>query len=291
VFEAYANVILGGLLLGAVYALIATGLNVIFGVMRVVNFAHGEMVVVGMYVGYGAWKFLGMPVLAAAPLAALALFALGYAFQRSVGNRFLSEPQHMQFILFIALGLVITGLHAVLFSPDPRSIQSPEGFTAWHLGFLRFDAAKTRAAAVALLLILALWAWLRYSLTGKAIRAAASNPVGGKAIGIRIPHLFAVTAGIGAACAGTAGALVAPFFDTHPYLAAEFTLLAFITVIVGGLSSLPGALLGGLLIGVAEALAAYTVMPSMKSIFSYAVLILVILLRPAGLLGRPGALH
>jgi branched-chain amino acid transport system permease protein len=212
-------------------------------------------------------------------------------FQRSVGNRFLSEPQHMQFILFIALGLVITGLHAVLFSPDPRSIQSPEGFTAWHLGFLRFDAAKTQAAAVALLLILALWSWLRYSLTGKAILAAASNPVGGKAIGIRIPHLFAVTAGIGAACAGTAGALVAPFFDTHPYLAAEFTLLAFITVIVGGLSSLPGALLGGLLIGVAEALAAYTVMPSMKSIFSYAVLILVILLRPAGLLGRPGALH
>jgi branched-chain amino acid transport system permease protein len=291
VFEAYANVILGGLLLGAVYALIATGLNIIFGVMRVVNFAHGEMVVVGMYVGYGAWKFLGMPVLGAAPLAALLLFALGYVFQRSVGNRFLSEPQHMQFILFIALGLVITGLHAVLFSPDPRSIQSPEGFTAWHLGFLRFDAAKTQAAAVALLLILALWSWLRYSLTGKAILAAASNPVGGKAIGIRIPHLFAVTAGIGAACAGTAGALVAPFFDTHPYLAAEFTLLAFITVIVGGLSSLPGALLGGLLIGVAEALAAYTVMPSMKSIFSYAVLILVILLRPAGLLGRPGALH
>jgi branched-chain amino acid transport system permease protein len=289
--EPFGNVLVGGLLLGAVYALVATGLTVMFGVLRVVNFAHGEMVVVGMYVGYSAWKFLGIGTLTAVPLAAIVVFALGYLFQRCIGNRFLSAPQHMQFILFIALGLIITGLHAVIFGPNVRGIEGAAGFEVWRVGFIRFDVARTKAAIVALLFVLGLWAWLRFTLTGKAIRAAASNPLGGQAIGIRIPHLFALTAGIGAACAGVAGALVAPFFDTQPYLAGEFTTLAFIIVIVGGLGSLPGSLIGGLLIGVAEAVAAFTVNPSLKSLFSYALLIVILLFRPAGLLGRPGALH
>jgi branched-chain amino acid transport system permease protein len=291
VAEALANVIIGGLLLGAVYALIATGLTIIFGVLRVVNFAHGEMVVMGMYVGYGAWKLFGLSALAAMPLAAILVFSVGYAFQRLIGNRLLGQAQHVQFIVFIALALIITGCHAVLFGPNMRGIQSADGFTVWRIGFVRFDAARTQAAVTALVLIFLLWGWLRFTLTGKALLAAASNPLGGQAIGIRIPHLFALTAGLGAACAGAAGALVAPFFDTHPYLAGEYTALAFVIVIVGGLSSLPGSLLGGLLIGVAEALAAYTISPSLKSLFSYALLIGVILLRPAGILGRPGALH
>jgi branched-chain amino acid transport system permease protein len=132
--------------------------------------------------------------------------------------------------------------------------------------------------------------WLRFSMTGKAMRAAAENIVGGRAIGMRIPHLFALTAGIGMACAGTAGALIAPLYDTNPYLAGEFTLIAFIVVIVGGLASLPGALLGGLLIGVSEALAAVVIEPSAKSLFSYALLIVVLLARPAGLFG-PRQVH
>jgi branched-chain amino acid transport system permease protein len=285
------NVIAGGLMLGAVYGLIATGLNIIFGVLRVVNFAHGEMVVIGMYVGYWAWSLAGMSPLAALPVAAGLLFAFGYAFQRMLGNRFLSAPQHVQFLLFIGLGLVITGLHAVLFGPEPRGIQSPASFQVYRVAGLRLDATRVQAAVAALILVAVLALWLRLSLTGKALKAAAANPIGGQAIGIRIPHLFAVTAGIGAACAGCAGVLVAPFFDTQPYLAADYTLLAFITVIVGGLASLPGALIGGLLIGTAEALAAYLVAPSLKSLFSYALLIGVILLRPVGLFGRAGDSH
>lgn len=290
-FDLYANVIVGGLLLGAVYALMATGLNIIFGVMRLVNFAHGEMVVIGMYIGYGIWKATGASPMWAVPLAAIALFALGYAFQRWIANDFVGRPQHAQFILFIALALVITGLNSMIFGPDARGVQSEASFAVYHLGALRFDAVRTHAALAALVLIAALWAWLKYSLTGKALHAAAENQVGGRAIGIRIPHLFALTAGLGCACAGAAGALIAPVFDTQPYLAADFTLLAFIIVIVGGLASLPGALLGGLLIGVAEGLAAATVAPSAKALFSYGLLILVILLRPAGLLGRVGSAH
>jgi branched-chain amino acid transport system permease protein len=243
------------------------------------------MVVIGMYVGYGTWLATGLSPVAAVPLAALALFILGYAFQRVIGNRFLDAPAHFQFILFIALALVITGLHAMFFGPDPRGVQSAAMFEVYRIGALRLDAVRTHAAVASLLLIAVLWTWLRFALTGKAIQAAAENLVGGRSIGIRIPQLFALTAGIGSACAGAAGALVAPLFDTHPYLAPEFTLIAFIIVIVGGLASLPGALLGGLLIGVAEALAATLVAPSMKSLFSYALLAAVILLRPQGLLG------
>jgi branched-chain amino acid transport system permease protein len=152
------------------------------------------------------------------------------------------------------------------------------------VGPLRIDAVRLHAAIAALVLIFALWAWLRVSLTGKALQAAAENIVGGRVIGIRISHVFALTSGIGMACAGAAGALVAPLYDANPYLAGEFTLTAFIIVIIGGLASLPGALFGGLLIGVSEAVAAVLISPSAKSLLSYALLIIVLLVRPAGLL-------
>lgn len=289
--ELYANVIVNGLLVGAVYALMATGLNVIFGVMRLVNFAHGEMVVVGMYIGWVFWKTTGLSPLWALPLAALVLFALGYAFQRWLANAFVSRPQHAQFILFIALALALTGITAMMFGPDPRGVQSEASFVVYNAFGLRFDGVRTHAAVAAVLLMIVLWLWLRFTLTGKALHAAAENQIGGQAIGIRIPHLFAITAGIGCACAGAAGALIAPVFDTQPYMAADFTLLAFIIVIVGGLASLPGALVGGLAIGVAEALAAALIAPSAKALFSYGLLIIILLVRPWGLLGTPGRAH
>lgn len=281
--ELYANAIVNGLLIGAIYALVATGLNIIFGVMRVVNFAHGEMVVVGMYIGYACWQFLGLPPWVSVLVAMITMFAAGYVFQRAIGNDFVDQPQHVQFVLYIGLALAITGLHAIIFGPDPRGIQSAASFATYRVGSLRIDATRLHAAAAALVIVFGLWAWLRYSLTGKAMHAAAENLTGGKAIGIRIKHIFGLTAGIGMACAGTAGALIAPLYDTNPYLSSEFTLTAFIIVIVGGLASLPGALVGGLLIGVSEALAAVMISPSAKSFVSYCLLLIVILVRPQGL--------
>jgi len=290
VLDLYLGVIAGGVLNGMVYGLIAIGLTIIFGVMRLVNFAHGELVVIGMYVGYWCFELLGLSPLLSMPLAAVVLFALGYALQRLIINRFIAEPQHVQFILFIAFALIITGLHMMLFGPDPRGIFSPASFATYDLLGLRLAATQVNAAAGALVLMLLLFGFLRFTPVGQAIRAAADNRTGAEVIGIRIPHVFAVTAGIGMASAGAAGALVAPMFDTHPYLAPEFTLLAFIIVIVGGLGSLGGAIAGGILIGVVEGLAALTISPSMKSMLSYALLVLVLLVRPAGLFGnRAGA--
>ena len=282
----YLNVIAGGILIGIVYALIALELTIIFGVMRIVNFAHGEMVVIGMYVGYGIWSVTKIPPWMIAPVAALILFVLGYALQRSIVNAFIERPQHAQFILFISFALIITGLHLVLFGPDSRPIEMIESMQSYSIGPLRLDVVRSQAALMALALIAGLILFLRRSMFGRSIRAAADNLIGAQVIGIRIRNVYSVTAGIGMACAGAAGALVAPMFDTQPFLATDFTLIAFIIVIVGGLGSLTGALLGGVIIGLSEALAALVFSPALKTVFSYALLTIVLIWRPNGLFGE-----
>jgi branched-chain amino acid transport system permease protein len=286
VAEFYLNALVGGALIGVVYALVALGLTIIFGVMRVVNFAHGEMVVIGMYMGYGLWTATGLPAWVLMPASALALGLVGYALQRTLVNAFIDRPQHAQFILFIALALIITGLHLIIFGPDPLAIQSPDTMKSYAAGPVRIDAVRLQAAAAALALILLLLLFLKLSTTGRAIRAAADNLTGARVIGIKVKRVYAITAGIGVACAGAAGTLVAPMFDTQPFLATEFTLIAFIVVIVGGLGSVTGALVGGILIGVAEAGAATIISPALKTLFSYALLVVVLLLRPSGLFGE-----
>jgi len=282
----YLNVLVSGLLIGIVYALIALGLTIIFGVMRVVNFAHGEMVVIGMYAGYWMWTATHLPPwLLAIPAGAL-LFVIGYWLQKLIINAYIDRPQHTQFILFISLALIITGLHLVLFGPDPRPIQDAITMQSYVFGTLRIDKVRAQAALTALLVIAALVAFLRYSTLGRAIRAAADNLIGAQVIGISVKRVYAVTAGIGLACAGAAGALISPMFDTQPFLATDFTLIAFIIVIVGGLGSMTGALLGGVLIGLAEAIAALAFSPALKTLFSYALLVFVLLLRPNGLFGE-----
>ncbi len=283
--ELYLNVAVNGVLMGLVYALIAVGLTIIFGVMRIVNFAHGELVVAGMYVGYLVWERFGLSPLGGAAVAGPLAFAFGWLLQRFVVAPFVARPQHIQFLLFIAFAFIITGIHLLAFGADPRSIFSPLSFEAVTFGILRIDLVRIQAALGAVLMMALLLLVIRFTSLGRRIRAAADNPLGAQVVGIRIAQVYAATAGIGMACAGVAGALVAPLFSIHPYIAPEFTLLAFVIVIIGGLGSLPGALLGGLLIGTAEALAAVLVSPSLKSMFSYALLILVLLLRPAGLFG------
>jgi branched-chain amino acid transport system permease protein len=282
----YLNVISGGILIGVIYALIALGLTIIFGVMRIVNFAHGEMVVIGMYVGYGLWSVSGLPPWTLAPVAGLVLFAVGYVLQIAIVNAFIDRPQHVQFILFISFGLIITGLHLLFFGPDPRPIATIESMQSYAIGPIRLDVVRTQAALMAFALIGLLMLFLKCSTLGASIRAAADNLTGAQVIGIRVRRVYVVTAGIGMACAGVAGALIAPLFDTQPFLATDFTLIAFIIVIVGGLGSLIGALVGGVMIGVAEAVAALVVSPALKTVFSYALLVLVLLFRPNGLFGQ-----
>lgn len=281
----WLNVLASGVLLGLVYGLVALGLTIIFGVMRVVNFAHGEMVVFGVYIGYWSVRLWDVPIIVAAAIAAVVMFVFGYLLETLIVKRFVNRPHHYQFIVFIGLALLFSGFLLVAFGPDPRPTASQLSFHTVSIGLLKLDLARLQAAATAGLLIILLGAYLNYSAFGRSLRAAANNRLGGLVVGLNIPQIYAVTFGIGTGCAGVAGALISPLFDAQPYLAVDFTLLAFVTVIVGGLGSFSGALLGGLTIGVAEAVAALMFAPSMKTALPYALLIIILIFRPRGFFG------
>jgi branched-chain amino acid transport system permease protein len=280
-----AQAITKGLLTGMVYGLMALGLSVIFGVMRVVNFAHGELMVVGMYVAWAAFEYLQVSPLLSLPVIAVLFFGLGYILQRGLIQPFIGRPEHQQFLLLLGVALVLVNACLAIVGPDSRGIQLEAQFDSYELGPLVFDAVRLHAAVAAVVIAVLLWLFFTRTRTGKAIRAAADNHMGALVVGLDVRRLYAVTFGVGAACVGAAGALMITIIPVTPFLAAEYTLLAFVIVIVGGLGSMTGALMGGLLIGVSEAVAGLLVDPSLKSMFSFGLLIAVLLLRPQGLFG------
>jgi branched-chain amino acid transport system permease protein len=284
--ELVLNVVIAGLLTGLVYGLMALGLSVIFGVVRVVNFAHGEMMTIAMYAAvvlFAAYRL--DPLLAVLPVA-VAFFVFGYALQATLINPFITRPEHSQFMLLVAVALIMVNGLLMVFGPDARNVQVDYQLESFALGPLLFDKARVLAAATAVATSAALFAFFRLTLLGKAIRACADNHLGAQVVGLNVKRLYALTFGVGSACVAVAGCLMILLVDVTPVLGPAYTLLAFVIVIVGGLGSMPGALLGGVLIGVSEALAGLFIAPSAKSMFSFALLILVLLFRPQGLLGR-----
>ena len=285
-FWTLANAVASGLLIGLVYGLSALGLSVIFGVIRIVNFAHGEIMVMGMFFALLMFRWLGLDPLLSVPLAAALMFGFGYVLQLVVVSRVSHLPEHMQFLLLAAIAIMIVSALLLVFGPDAQGVEVDYAWDSFAVGELIIDYPKMFAAIGAVIVASLLLAFFRYTATGKAIRACADNRMGAQVVGLNVSRLYALTFGIGAACLGAAGAIILLLFEVHPYLAPGYTLLAFVIVIIGGLGSLFGALVGGILIGVSEALAAVLFQPSMKTAFSFALLILVLLLRPQGLLGK-----
>jgi branched-chain amino acid transport system permease protein len=284
-FVTFANVIVSGLLVGLVYGLMALGLSVIFGVARVVNFAHGEIMTVAMYLAVLAFVYLDLdPFVALLPIAAL-FFAAGYFLQSWLINRFVTRPEHAQFLLLLALAVILTNALLMTFGPDARHVQLDTLLESIELGPLLIDRGKLYAALVAVGASTALFLFFRFSRTGTAIRACADNWLGAKVVGLDVNRLYAIAFGLGCSSVAVAGCMLILLIDVTPGLGPAFTLLAFVIVIVGGLGSMSGALAGGILIGVSEAVAGLFVAPSAKGMFSFALLILVLLLRPRGLLG------
>ncbi len=282
----YLEVIVQGLLIGLVYGLMALGLSVIFGVVRVVNFAHGEFAVIAMYAAWFLFSRLGIdPLLSMVPVA-IVFFGLGYWLERTIIAPFIQRPDHEQFILLVGLALVITNGLLMLFGPDNRHADLSYSFDSWALGPVIVDKVRVYAAGGALVVAGLLFSFFRFTTTGTAIRACADNLTGAAVVGLNVKRLYALTFGIGLACVGAAGCLLSTTADATPQLGPSYTLLAFTIVIIGGLGSMPGALIGGIVIGVAEAVASITFAPSMKSMVSFALLIVILALRPQGLMGR-----
>jgi branched-chain amino acid transport system permease protein len=285
----YLNVAIGGILTGLVYGLMALGLSVIFGVVRVVNFAHGEMMTIAMYVAITLFAAFHLdPLAMLVPIAAV-MFAFGYLLQAGLINRFITRPEHSQFLLLVGIGLIIANVLLIVFGPDAQNVQVGYAFDSFQLGSLIIDATKLYAALGAILVAAALFVFFRYTAVGTAIRACADNYTGALVVGLDVKRLYALTFGLGAACVGAAGTMLLLIFDVTPAVGPSYTLLAFVIVITGGLGSMPGALIGGVLIGLTEAMAGLMFSPSAKSMFSFALLVLVLLFRPQGIMGKRAA--
>jgi branched-chain amino acid transport system permease protein len=280
------DVVVQGVLTGLVYGLMALGLSVIFGIVRVVNFAHGEFAVIAMYAAFVLFRDFGIdPVAAMLPVAAV-FFGIGFLLQSTLINPFVGRAEHEQFILLVGLGMVIVNGLLMIFGPDARPANLSYALDSYEIGPLLIDKARLFAAAAAVVVAAMLFGFFRLTAIGTAIRACADNLIGAAVVGLDVKRLYALSFGIGLACVGAAGALMVTIADARPALAQAFTLQAFVIVIVGGLGSMSGALVGGVLIGVSEALAGFLFDPSMKSMFSFALLIVVLVLRPQGLMGR-----
>ena len=285
-FAVYLNVAVAGILTGLVYGLMALGLSVIFGVVRIVNFAHGEMMSIAMYIAVVLFAAFHLdPLIMLVPIAAV-MFVFGYVLQASLINPFVTRPEHSQFLLVVALALIIVNTLLIIFGPDAQSIQTSYAYDSFQVGPVIIDASKVYAAAAAIVVTAALFAFFRFSLFGKAIRACADNYTGALVVGLDVKRFYALTFGIGAACVGAAGTMLSLITDVTPMLGPTYTLLAFVIVITGGLGSMAGALLGGILIGLTEALAGVLFTPSAKSMFAFGILVLVLLFRPQGILGK-----
>ena len=285
-FDLVANVVVAGVLTGLVYGLMALGLSVIFGVVRVVNFAHGEMMTVAMYAATVLFAMLGLdPFVVALPVAA-AFFVFGYVLQTALINPLITRPEHSQFMLLVAVAIIMVNALLMVFGPSARNVQFDYQLESFEIGKILVDKARFYAALAAIATAGLLFAFFKFSLVGKAIRACADNHLGALVVGLDVKKLYALTFGLGAVCVAVAGCAMVLLVDVTPPLGPAYTLLAFVIVIVGGLGSMPGALLGGVLIGVSEAMAGLFVAPSAKGMFSFGLLILILLFRPQGLLGK-----
>jgi len=281
-----AQGLLNGVLFGGVFSLMAVGLTLIFGVMRVVNFAHGDMMVWGMYLAWlmatraGLDPYLGFVVCAAA------LFGLGFAVQRTLVQRIVDAPHEMQILLMLGVALVLENTALLVFGPEPQRVRSALAQSTVWLGPLFVDVARLIAFGVAALLAALLWLFLFRTDLGRSIRAAADNAYGALVIGTDVRRVYAVAFGVGAACVGAAGALVSPLLPFQPPTGLQLSVASFNIVIIGGMGSLVGAFVGGVLVAVAESLGAVFLRPSLKELVSFSLLVLILLFRPAGIFGR-----
>ena len=278
--------LLNGILFGGVYSLMAVGLSLIFGVMRVVNFAHGDMMIWGMYIALLLAERAGLDPYVGFVICAALLFLLGAFVQRTLVQPIVEAPHEMQILLMLGVALVLENIALVVFGPDPQRVRSPLTMATLWIGPLFVDMARLATFGVAVLLTALLYLFLFRTVLGKTIRAAADNTYGALVIGADVRRVYVVAFGIGAACVGAAGALVSAYLPFQPASGLSATVTSFNIVIIGGMGSLVGAFFGGILVSVAESMGAVFLSPSLKEIVSFSLLILILLFRPAGLFGR-----
>jgi branched-chain amino acid transport system permease protein len=280
------QVIAGGLLLGAVYALFSSGLTLIWGMMNVINFAHGDFVMLGMYVAFVVWRLMGGGPAAAVPLAALALASLGIVCYFALIRHIMRGPMLAQILGTFGLALLLRYSAFWYFGTSFRTLPETLVGDTWVIGPIRIESSRLLAGVVAFLVTAGLHLILTRTALGSRMLAVAEDAVAAELMGIRPQRMQAVAWGLAAAATGIAGALIANFFYVAPTVGETLAIVAFVTVSLGGFGSVPGALVAGLLIGVIEQVSAYAIGAIYKDIVVYTLFVLALWVRPQGLMGK-----
>ena len=282
------QVVLSGILIGGLYALVAVGLNLVFGVLRIINFAHGDYLMLGMYATYWLWQ-LGLD-----PYVSLVFVVPGLALFGALSERFLirytlAAHAHVKIFVTLGLSLALQNLALLLFKADYLAIRVPYQTDVWRIFDLSASVPRLVAFAAMLAVTGGLFWFLRSTDFGRAIRATAQNRETARLMGIDVDRVHMVTFAIGSALVGVAACLMMPIYSVFPTVGIDFVVAAFVIVVLGGLGSLHGALLGGLLIGVVEQLSGYFIDTALRQVVYFVVFMLVLAVRPAGLFGQRGA--
>ena len=277
--------VLNGLTTGAVYALIALGLTLIYGVLHIINFAHGAALMVALYAVYLLKTQLGIDPYLTLPIVVAGMFALGYALQRGVINRASHGKDENILLVTLGLSIVLENLALMIFKSDTRSIETAYTLSTVQIGPAFFALPKLVAFAGALAVSALLLLIVQRTDLGRAIRAVAKEKHGAKLMGIDVDHVYAMSFGIGLACLGAAACFLLPAYYVNPQVGGGFVLVAFTIVVLGGMGSFAGALVGGLLIGVVESVCGLLLGESLGQIGIFVIFIAVLLFRPTGLFG------
>ena len=284
----FTQQIILGLLLGGVYVAVALGFSLVWGILNIVNLAHGALVIVGAYITWLLFDRLHVDPFLSLPVYALALFVLGYALQRGVINRVIRAPLLFTFLLTFGINLVIVSLVLLIFTADFRSVTPTYSGNGLHLGSVTIPYIRLGGLAVALLLAGILWAILNRTRIGAAILAVGADRDAAQLVGIDLRHIYALTFAIGAAFAGVAGGIISTSQSITPTAGDPYTLQSFAVVILGGLGRVSATVVGGLAFGLIEVLGQSA--PGLGSGYAgaiaFVVLVIVLVVRPRGLLGR-----
>jgi branched-chain amino acid transport system permease protein len=284
----FVQYILNGLIVGGAYALIGIGLTLILGVMNVVNFAHGEMYMLGAYFLFTFFSKMGVNFFLSVPLAILAVMGIGFLFEKGILKPLRGRSIDTVMLSMIGLSMFIQNIAMLIWTPVPESIKSPLPMETYTVVGLYFLPQRILVICAALLLVLLTHLLLKRTKVGKAMRATFQDLEAASLMGIKIDRIYSFTFVLGAGLAGAAGALLGPIFTVHPYIGNLANLKAFAIVIIGGLGSFAGALTAGLLLGVFESLGAAYISSGYQDAVGFILLIIILIKRPTGLFGKVG---
>ena len=276
--------IINGLLIGGVYAVISIGLTLVFGVMSIVNFAQAEFLMIGMYVGYYAWMTLGIDPILGSPAAFCVAFVLGMLIQRFLIERVINAPEVAQIFLTVGLLIVLENLALVLFGSEFKSVRTGYQTMAISWSGLIIGVPYLVAFAVSGLVGILLWAFLRFTWVGQAMRATAQNGVAALSLGINVRRVRQVAFGLGVGLTALGGSVILPYYTASPTAGAQFVVLMFTVVVLGGLGSVLGAVFGGLVVGVIQSVSTLVMPIQLQNLALFVVFIAVLAVRPQGLL-------